>query len=150
MSRRLIVCMLVMFGLTGCMDTVRMYDGPPRPVSELALLHPSSSYERGVISSSYAEGGGVGLSTKVLSTWPRVYLLEVDGRSVPGAGNKPLEVPAGKHTLRVRAIAAGGTNEVFEINIEVKGGVSYNVTAVPVGDDRFTVRAIARARWKRG
>jgi hypothetical protein len=135
--------------LAGCATTIRMYDGPARPETELALLRPSSEYEKGVLSSSYAEGGGVGLSTKVLSTWPRVYLIEIDGEGVPGAGNKPVEIPAGRHRLKVRAIAAGGTNEVVEIEVEVKGGISYSVAVYTV-EGYWTVQARPRARWKRG
>jgi len=147
--RRLVLVASAATLLAGCSSTIRMYEGPPRPESELALLRPSSEYEKGVLSSSYAEGGGVGMSTKVLSTWPRVYLIEIDGKGVPGAGNKSVEVEAGKHRLKVRAIAAGGTNEVLEIEIDVKGGVSYSV-AVFDEQGNWVVRAKPRARWKRG
>jgi hypothetical protein len=129
-------------------SNARIYDGAPRPPTELSLLNPSSSFEEAVLLSSYTEGAGVGSSQKLLSTIPRVYLVAVDGRSVFGAGNSALEIEAGKHLLKVRLVAPKGTNKLFEFEVETKAGVSYEIFCED-GETQWDVVFKPRARWVR-
>jgi hypothetical protein len=126
----------------------RIYEGPPRPPTEIALLHPSSSFESGVLFSSYHENSGFGVSNKVMSAIPRVYFVAVDGRDAPGAGNGSLEVEAGQHSLEVRLVAPNGTNKLYTFDIDVKGGVAYDIFCLD-GGDHWIVGIKKRARWVR-
>lgn len=129
-------------------SNARIYDGAPRPPTELSLLHPSASFEEAVLLSSYSEGAGFGNTAKLLSTIPRVYLVAVDGRSVFGAGNSALEVEAGKHSLKVRLVAPNGVNKLFEFEANTKPGVSYEIFCED-GGTQWDVVFKPRARWAR-
>lgn len=126
----------------------RIYDGPPRPASEISLLNPSAAFEEAVLRSSLSEGAGFTSTYKLLSTIPRVYLVAIDGRSVSGAGNSALEIEAGKHLLKVRLVAPFGTNKLFEFEVETKGGLSYEIFCED-GVTQWDVVFRPRARWER-